>query len=194
MSMRTILDTYGGDGLATRCARCLDVANEAQTRLESEVRRSGNGVISSEGYTYFWSSRTDGTHRVGVAVGISSRLQHDIVKVTPVDGLMILVKLNHTVDFISFIALYTPTEVYNLEEKEMFESIVDQYPPDDTLIVLGDFNAVPSTDKDGYEVCIGFYISGTRMINSSLLLNFAKSRRLRIAGSWFQRREPHRWT
>ncbi|KAG0717135.1 Craniofacial development protein 2 [Chionoecetes opilio] len=33
-----------------------------------------------------------------------------------------------------------------------------------------------------------------RNTNSSLLLNFARSRRLRIAGSWHQRPELHRWT
>ena len=36
--------------------------------------------------------------------------------------------------------------------------------------------------------------SGIRNDNSSFLLNFARSRRLRIAGSWYQRPALPRWT
>ena len=71
-------------------------------------------------------------------------------------------------------------------------SIVDQCAPRDTLIVLGDFNAVSGTERVGYEMCVGPHGSGIRNVNSSFLLDFAKSRRLRIGGSWFQRREPRR--
>ncbi|KAG0722413.1 hypothetical protein GWK47_006041 [Chionoecetes opilio] len=56
------------------------------------------------------------------------------------------------------------------------------------------FNATTGTVRDGYELCVGPHGSGTRNTNSSLLLNFARSRRLRIAGSWYQRPELHRWT
>ena len=74
------------------------------------------------------------------------------------------------------------------------ESVLDQCPSGDTLLVLGDFNAVTGTLRDGYEACVGPYGSGTRNVNSSLFLDFAKSRKLRIAGSWYQRPEVHRWT
>ncbi|KAG0715480.1 Craniofacial development protein 2 [Chionoecetes opilio] len=94
--------------------------------------------------------------------------------------------------------MYAPTEMRKTEEKEMFyaklDSVLDQCPPRDTLIVLGDFNATSGTVRDGYELCVGPHGSGTRNTNSSLLLNFARSRRLRIAGSWYQRPELHRWT
>ncbi|KAG0713084.1 Ubiquitin conjugation factor E4 B [Chionoecetes opilio] len=94
--------------------------------------------------------------------------------------------------------VYAPTEVRKTEEKEMFyaklDSVFEQCPPWDTLIVLGDFNATTGTVRDGYEICVGPHGSGTTNINSSLLLNFARSRRLRIAGSWYQRPELHRWT
>ena len=52
----------------------------------------------------------------------------------------------------------------------------------DTLIVLRDLNAI-GTDKDGYELYVGAHGSGSRDESSSMLLDFAKSRRLRIAGS-----------
>ena len=90
----------------------------------------------------------------------------------------------------SLVAVYAPTEVCRADEKEMFyaklDSVLDQWPRRDTIIVLGDFNAVIGTERAGYELCVGPHGSGTRNTNSSLLLNFAKSRRLRIAGSWYR--------
>ena len=38
------------------------------------------------------------------------------------------------------------------------ESVVDQCPRRDTLLVLGDFNASTGTDRDGHETCIGFML------------------------------------
>ena len=164
----------------------------------SEVRRPYSGEISSGGYTYYWSGRNDGAHLGGVAIGISSRLQASVDEVTTVDERIMLLRLRHTLGFMSIVAVYAPTETSDLEEKEMFyaklDSIVDQCPSRDTLLVLGDFNAVTGTERAGYELCVGPHGSGTRNVNSSLLLNFAKSRRLRIGGSWFQRRDPRRWT
>ncbi|MEL6802745.1 MAG: reverse transcriptase domain-containing protein, partial [Bacteroidota bacterium] len=164
----------------------------------SETRRPGRGEISSGGYSYYWSGMEDGSRLRGVAVGISSRLQPFVVEVTPVDERMMRVRMKHTLGFISLIAVYAPTEVCKAEEKEMFyaklNSILDQCPPRDTLVVLGDFNATTGADRAGYELCVGPHGSGTRNNNSSRLLDLARSRRLRIAGSWYQRPELHRWT
>ena len=54
---------------------------------------------------------------------------------------------------------------------------------EDTLIVLDDFNSTTGTDSDGYESCGGSYISGSRDESSSVLLDLAKTRRLKIPGS-----------
>ena len=164
----------------------------------SEVRRPGHGEISSNGYTYYWSGCDNGAHLRGVAVAIAARLVSSVDRVTPIDERIMLVRLKHSLGFISLIAVYAPTEMSDLEEKDLFytklDSVVDQCPSRDTLLVLGDFNAVTGTDREGYRECVGPHGSGTRNSNSSYLLDFAKSRKLRIAGSWFQRPDLHRWT
>ena len=66
------------------------------------------------------------------------------------------------------------------------DSVLDLCPRRDALIVLGDFNAVTDTERAGYEIFVGPHGSGTRNNNSSFLLNFARSRRLRPM--------LHRWT
>lgn len=60
-----------------------------------------------------------------------------------------LVRLRHTVDFISLLAVYAPTEVG--EPKEMFyaktDSLGDQLPSRATFIVLGYFSEVGGTER-----------------------------------------------
>ena len=63
------------------------------------------------------------------------------------------------------------------------DSALGQRPCRDAFIVLGDFNAVTGTERGGYELCNGLHGSGNRN-NSSFLLKLARSRWLRIAGSW----------
>ena len=72
--------------------------------------------------------------------------------------------------------------------------MVDQCPRRDTLLVLGDLNESTGTDRDGYETCVGPHGSGTVNLNSTKFLHFARSHGLRVAGSWFQRPQAHRWT
>jgi len=74
------------------------------------------------------------------------------------------------------------------------ESVVDQGPRRDTLLVLGDFNASTGTDRDGYEMCVGPHASGTMNQNRNKFLDFARSHGLRVASSWFQHPQAHRWT
>ena len=72
-------------------------------------------------------------------------------------------------------------------------SVLDQSPHHEALIVLGDFDAVTGTERAGYELCVGPHGSCIRNDNGSFLLNLARSRRLRIADSWYQRSALHCW-
>ena len=50
------------------------------------------------------------------------------------------------------------------EEKMFFaklDSVLDQCPRLDALIVLGNFNAVTATERAGYEICVGPHGFGT---------------------------------
>ena len=55
------------------------------------------------------------------------------------------------------VSVYAPTEASDLIVKDALyatlESVVDQRPRRDTLLILGDFIASTRTDRDGYETC-----------------------------------------
>ncbi len=99
---------------------------------------------------------------------------------------------------ISLVSVCAPTEANDLTVKDAFyaklESVVDQCPRRDTLLVLGDFNASTGTDRDGYETCVGPHGSGTVNLNSTKFLDFARNHGLRVAGLWFQHPQAHCWT
>ena len=140
------------------------------------------------GFTYCWSVMSNGVRLKGAAIGISSRLQPFVVEVTTVDERIMQMRLKNTLGFMLLVAVYAPTNLYEADE-EMFyaklDSVLDRCLCRSTVIVLGNFNVATDTKRAGYDLCVGLHKSGTRNINSSLILNFAKSRRLRTANSWY---------
>ena len=65
----------------------------------------------------------------GVAIGISSILQPSVVEVTPVDERIMRLRLKLGLGFMSVVAVCTPTEVCETEEKEMFYAKLDSTRP-----------------------------------------------------------------
>ena len=105
-------------------------------------------------------------------------------------------RITHNLGVISLVCLYAPTGINEFSVKKafyaQFQMVVDSCLSADNLIVLGDFNATTGTERDGYQSCVRPHGSGSRDESSAMLLDFAKSRILRIARSWFQRPDPHR--
>ena len=159
----------------------------------SEVRRPDSGEIMPGGYTSYWSGRSDGSHVQGVAVAVSNKLTPMTIEVTSVNERIMRRRIRHSWGVISLVSVCAPTEASDLTVKDAFhamlESVVDQCPRRDTLLVLGDFNASIGTDRDGYETCVW-----TVNQKSTQFLDFARSHGLRVAGSWFQHPQAHRWT
>ena len=115
----------------------------------SEVRRPDCGEIMAGGCSYDWSGRSDGYHAHGVVGVVSNKLTSAIIEVTPVNERIMRLRICHSLGVISLVSVYTPTEASDLTVKDAFfatlESVVDQCPRRDTLLVLGDFNASTGT-------------------------------------------------
>jgi len=131
------------------------------------------------GYTYYWSDCSDGYHAEGVAVAVSNKLTPMIIEATPVNEHITRLRIRHSLGVISLVSVYAPTKASDLTVKEAF---------------LGDFNASTRTDRDSYETSVGPHGSGTVNQNRTKFLDFARSHRLRVAGSWLQRPQAHCWT
>ena len=138
------------------------------------------------------TGRSDGYHAQGVAVAVSNKLTPMIIEVTPVNERIMRLRICHSLGVISLVSVYAPTDLtMNDTFYATLESVVDQCPRQDTLLVLGEFNASTGTDRDGYETCVCPHGSGTVNQNSTKFHDFARSHGLWMAGSWFQCPQPH---
>ena len=92
----------------------------------------------------------------------------------------------------SLFAVYAPTKVCGADEHHLtlfwISASVGTHSLSWTTSML------PLALRIGYELCVGPHGSGIGNTNSFLLQDFAKSRRMIIAGSWYERPELHRWT
>ena len=124
-----------------------------------EIRRPESGEIMAAGYTYYWSGHSDGYHAQAGAVAVSNKRTPMIIEVTPVNERITRQWIHHSLGVISLVSVYAPTEASDLTVKDAFcatfESVVDQCPRRDTLLVLGDFIASTGTDRDGHQTCVG---------------------------------------
>ena len=123
-------------------------------------------------------------------MAVADRLVGIITEVTLVNERIMRLRISHTLGVISLFSVYAPTGLRESVKEPFYAQLqmaVNSCPKGDTLVVLGDFNATSSTDRDGHQPCVGPHGSGSRDESSSMLLDFAESRRLKIAGSRFQR-------
>lgn len=138
----------------------------------------------------------------GVGIMVSPLLSRTIVSWRAVSDRLVQVRLQHRHGHLSVISVYAPTENSSAADKDKFYNdladVLHHVHPHDKLIVAGDFNATSGTDRVGMESIIGPFGSGMngadRNDNSSRLISLCASGSLSIMGSWFRRKNIHRWT
>ena len=162
----------------------------------SECRITGSGRTPLGKHTLLYSGGQ--TKMYGVALLLGPATSRSLASWQAVSDRIMLARFKHRHGFLTVISVYAPTEVSPVESKEAFyntlSDLISHVPAHDKLVVAGDFNAVSGSDRNDFETIIGPFGSGTRNDNSARLLSLCSSNRLSIMGSWFRRRNIHRWT
>ena len=116
----------------------------------------------------------------------------------PISDRLLTVRFKHNFGYLSNVVAYAPTNEANDDDKDAFDQQMEQATKtthqSDLIVCLGDFNAVTGTTRTNMEHIIGPYGSGTPNDNTERLLNFCVGAGLRINGSWFKRKDIHRFT
>ncbi|KAK2717448.1 hypothetical protein QYM36_006280 [Artemia franciscana] len=116
---------------------------------ETHLPRTGEETIS--GTSLLLSGRTDGTHRQGVGFILSLTTKKALITFTPVSERIASIRLKGSVSNLTIIQVYAPDSARSDEECEQFyfqlQSVTDQTPKKDMLIVMGDFNAITGNDQ-----------------------------------------------
>ena len=96
-----------------------------------------------------------------------------------------------------FVSVCAPNCVSEFSVKEAFyahfQMVVGSCPKEDSLIVLGDYNTNTGSDMNGCKSLVGPNGSEARF-EISVLLDFARNRRLWITGFWLQKQHLHSLT
>ena len=172
----------------------------------SEVRWPGHGVSQLEDTIIAHSGMSDrNSHQRsrGVAVLLSesaaSAWRSAGSVFHPVSERILRIRLKSHIGFMSLIAVYAPTNVPgNEEETETFyqslQSVVEQVPVRDMLLIMGDFNARVGNDMSAWRGTLGRFGPAEQNENGVKLLDFCALNGLVITNTLFQHRACHQHT
>jgi hypothetical protein len=162
----------------------------------TETRLTGQGELDGTGYKLLYSGGNSKIH--GVALMLRHPANKAIISWGAVSPRLLTARIRHRLGAMSIIVAYAPTDVSETEEKDKFyeqlHNAVSVVTPHDQLFILGDLNATTGTDSDIFPSVVGQYGSGTVNDNSFRMLSFCTSHGLHAVGSWFRRKNIHRWT
>ena len=92
------------------------------------------------------------THTQGFAVAVPNKPTPMIMEATSINERIMRIRIRHSLCVASLVSVYASTEASDVTEKDAFyaslESVVDQCPGRDNLLVFGDFIASTGTDGD----------------------------------------------
>ncbi len=160
-----------------------------------EVRRKNTGQIDevTSGYRIFWSGNEKGqNYGVGIAIRLSILDSLKEFQFTPYNDRMLhcRLKFHKQKRAIHFIVLYRRPESKKKEDKMKDEmdnkiiKLVNSIPNNDSIFVLGDFNARTGSEREGIEHILGPYGLDERNDNGQRLINLCVSTNLTIANTW----------
>ena len=156
----------------------------------SESRLPDTGRMAVSDYSLFYSGES--THIHGVCLAVHRSIANSLLSWQPISGRLLSARFGHRHGAITFIVAYAPTNPATADTKDDFysklASIVQSVSNHDELILLGDFNAVSGCSAAGFDA-VGPFGSGIANDNTHRLLTFCSSYHLRIAGSFFQRKD-----
>ena len=109
----------------------------------SEVRWTGVGHVSSDGWTFYYSGGD--RHEVGVGILLSKEMADAVVGCWQVSKRVMLIKITAKPVGLNIIQVYAPTTDYSDSEVDEFYEQVDsvrrQCKAEEVTIVMGDLNA-----------------------------------------------------
>ena len=163
-----------------------------------EIRWHGAGEMVVGNRHLLWSGPPEGQPRQGgVGLILTRYAANALSSWHPVNDRILVARFRHRFGVLSVVVVYAPTNEASPTDKDEFyqtpESAMLLNKTTDLVICLGDFNAVTGF-RCTTSSPVGPFWSGSPNDNSDRLVSFCKGAQLRIAGSWFRRKDIHRYT
>ncbi|XP_039290975.1 craniofacial development protein 2-like [Nilaparvata lugens] len=162
----------------------------------SEIKWKDEGDFWSGDYRIIFSG--DKRSTTGVEIVLDKKWGGRVKSYMLFSDRIILIKLESAGEHIAIMQLYMPTSGYSDEDLEevyeQIEEVLNYVKDNETLIILGDWNAVVGEGRDG-EV-IGEYGLGNRNERGQRLVDFCVEKNFVIANTIFKQplRRRYTWT
>ncbi|XP_052261550.1 uncharacterized protein LOC127865671 [Dreissena polymorpha] len=131
---------------------------------------------------WLWQAegRTDNDHREGVAVIISKSKANTVLQWKPVNERLLYVRMNSKYVKLSVVVGYAQIDNAEEEDKNAFydaiQSVLEDIPQHDVLMLLSDFNAKIGCDNKDRERTMGRHEVGVITDNGERLVNFCQQK------------------
>ena len=162
-----------------------------------ETRLAESGCLKEKDYTFFWhGKKEEETREYGVGFAVRNALL-DTVELGGIGTERFLsMRLNTSEGSVNLLSVYAPTLTASNDVKDVFysqlEGIIAQYPKQEALVILGDFNARVGSDQDAWPTCLGHFGVGKTNDNGQRLLEMCTYHDLCITNTFFSTKPHHR--
>ena len=162
-----------------------------------ETRLADSGSIKEANYTFFWQGLADTERRLyGVGFAVNNKLLSKTTTPKAKSERIISLQLSTKTGTAHIISAYAPTLDADSDLKDKFyedlQTVTDEIPSRDQIILLGDFNARVGDDYKSWPTCIGQFGIGKMNENGQRLLEFCTINNLSITNTFYNGKACHK--
>lgn len=170
---------------------------EALQKVKWDIVGEGEELIRRKNGNYlYYYGETKGYK--GVGFYIRERIWKKVKELKSVSERICVLKIEiERKILLTIIQVYTP--ILDAEEKEINEfyevlqKTIEQE-KENYLVVMGDWNGIVGKSNGSMNIGLGQYGLGTRNKNGERILECAQRNELKIAGTFFKKKETRKWT
>ena len=161
-----------------------------------EIRWKGEGQICTPKYTFYYSGE-EKQGRNGVGFIVAKSIKYNIIEFKTICPRINYIRINTKPYVTAIINVYAPTENEKEDEKDIFyeeiERLLEKLPTQDTIIMMGDFNAQIGKENYISDVAGKHTIHTKTNDNGIRLCNAAMTNGLLIVSTKFEHKHKATW-
>ena len=163
----------------------------------SETKLKGKGEICKGRWKLLHSGVQLGPKTHGVGIAINGKASKSMIDVKHISERLMVATFCLAKHKLHVVSVYAPTEDKEEVIKELFytqlQTLLDDIPKRDMLMIGGDFNAqLGGQDRSAWDGALGKFCLGSRVTdNGTRLLSFCAANQLVVRNTFFQQKRIH---